>query len=64
MLGLLLCLLQQHYGIISMGGDGFSVNSYPVIVEFNDVAMVFATVLLVGLAAVWLPVRLLTAKYL
>lgn len=63
-LGLLLCLLQQHYGIISMGGDGFSVNSYPVIVEFNDVAMVFATVLLVGLAAVWLPVRLLTAKYL
>ena len=62
-LGLLLCLAQQHFGLISMGGDGFSVSSYPVIVEFNDVITVFVTVLLVGFAAVWLPVRLLTAKF-
>ena len=64
-IGLLLCLLQQELGIISMGGgDNFSVDSYPVAVEAADIAMVFITVLLVGFMAVWLPVRLLTRKFI
>lgn len=61
--GILLCLAQQHFGIISMGGDGaFVVDSYPVEVHANDIITTFFTVLIVGIAAVWLPVRILTRK--
>lgn len=63
--GLLLCLLQQHFGIISMGGgDNFVVSSYPVAVEFTDVLIVFVTVLVVGFMAVWLPVKALTRRFI
>lgn len=63
--GIALCLAQQHFGIISMGGDGaFVVDSYPVEVHLNDIITTFFTVLAVGIAAVWLPVRILTRKLL
>ena len=64
-IGIALCLAQQHFGIISMGGDGaFVVDSYPVEVHLNDIITTFFTVLAVGIAAVWLPVRILTRKLL
>lgn len=61
--GLGLCLLQQEFGFISMGDRSFVVQSYPVAVETGDVLAVFVTVLFVGFIAVWLPVRLLTRKF-
>lgn len=65
LLGLLLCLAQQHFGLISMGSsDGFIVDSYPVEVLFSDVAMIFVTVVIVGFVAVWLPVKSLAKKYI
>lgn len=65
LLGLLFCLLQQQFGFISMGGgDDFVVSSYPVEVEFADVALVFVTVLAVGFMAVWLPVKALTKRFI
>ena len=63
--GLLLCLAQQHFGLISMGAsDCFIVDSYPVEVLFSDVAMIFVTVVIVGFVAVWLPVKSLAKKYI
>ena len=63
--GLALCLVQQHYGVLSMGNAGsFVVDSYPVEVQVNDVMTTFVTVLAVGIAAVWLPVKILTRKYI
>lgn len=65
LLGLLLCLAQQHFGLISMGAsDGFIVDSYPVEVLFSDVATIFVTVVIVGFIAVWLPVKSLAKKYI
>ena len=65
LLGLLLCLLQQEYGFISLGnGDDFVADSYPVAVNLLDVAVVFVTVLAVGFMAVWLPVKALTRKFI
>ena len=62
--GLLLCLAQQHFGLISTGGSGdFIMDSYPVQVVWGDVAVVFVTVLVTGVLAVWLPVRMLTRRY-
>lgn len=63
-LGLLLCLAQQEFGLISTGGGGgLIMDSYPIKVLFDDVVTVFVTVLLTGVVAVWLPVRILTKKY-
>lgn len=65
-LGVGLCLLQQEYGIITLGdaANGFIVDRYPMKMEWSDIAIVFGTVFAVGLTAVWLPVRLLTKRYI
>lgn len=64
--GLLLCWLQQQYGLVSMGNaDGtFVVNAYPVSVHYSDVAIVFLTVIAAGWLAVWYPVRALSRRLL
>lgn len=65
LLGLLLCWLQQEYGLISLGDSGsFVVDVYPVSVHASDVIIVFVTVLLVGFLSVWYPVRFLSKRLL
>ena len=61
-LGIVLCLLQQHFGLIGLGGDGqFVVDAYPVRVKLLDILLVFASVIAVSALSVWLPIRLLNA---
>ena len=63
--GVALSLLQQHFGLISMGStDDFIVESYPVEIVPGDVALIFATVIVVGFITVWLPVKALTKRYI
>ena len=59
LLGLLLCWLQQEFGLVHMGDSAgsFVVNAYPVSVHYDDVAIVFITVLLIGWGAAWIPTR-------
>ena len=59
LLGLLLCGLQQQFGLVSMGESSgtFVVNAYPVSVHYGDVFIVLVTVLVVGWVAAWYPVR-------
>lgn len=64
-LGLILCLVQQEYGIISLGNSGsFVVDSYPVSVHVWDVVLIFITVLVIGFISVWYPVRYLSKRLL
>ncbi len=58
-LGLLLCFLQQRYGLVSLGesSGSFVVDAYPVSVHYADVAVVFLTVVAVGFVSVLYPVR-------
>ena len=58
-LGLLLCWIQQQFGVITMGSSegAFVVNAYPVSVHPWDVVLVFATVIAVGFLAVYYPVH-------
>ena len=60
-LGLLLCWLQQTFGLVALGesSGSFVVNAYPVSVHYTDVLLVFVTVLAVGWVSVWYPVRYL-----
>ena len=65
-LGLALCLIQQEFGILSLGsGDmagSFVVDAYPVSVQLGDVFLVLITVLLVSFLSVQYPVRYLFKK--
>ncbi len=65
-LGLLLCFLQQHFGLISLGGGNgsFVVDAYPVSIHFTDVVLVFVTVIAVGFLSVWYPVRYFSKRLL
>lgn len=65
-LGLALCGLQQAFGFVKMGESSgtFIVNAYPVSVHYWDVLVVFITVILIGLAASWIPARRLRKQIL
>lgn len=65
-LGLLLCYLQQAFGLITLGksSGSFVIDAYPVSVRPWDVVTVFFTVLLVSYGALWYPVRYLSKRLL
>ena len=67
-LGVALCLVQQEFGLISLGsGDSagaFVVDAYPVSVHVGDVVLVLCTVLFVGYLSVLYPVRYLSRMLL
>ena len=64
--GLLLCWLQQQFGIIALGrAEGsFIVDAYPVSVHPWDVVVVFLTVLVVSFLSAWYPVRYFSRRLL
>ena len=63
-IGLLLCLIQQQFGLVSLGNKSgtFIIDAYPVSVHYIDVLMVFITVVVVGALAAWYPVRSFSQK--
>ena len=63
-LGLLLCFIQQRFGIIALGNGAFIVDAYPISVHLKDVALIFITVIVVGFLSVWYPVRYLSKQLL
>lgn len=64
--GLLLCWLQQTYGLVAMGSTSgaFVINAYPVSVHYDDVLIIFITVIAVGWLATWYPVRYMSKRLL
>lgn len=64
-LGILLCFLQQQFGLISLGSSGsFVVEAYPVSVHAGDVILILLTVLAIGFASIWYPTRFLSKRLL
>ena len=64
-LGVVLCLLQQEFGIIGLGGDGqFVVDAYPVRVKFTDLLLVLVSVVAVSAISVWMPIKVLNKYFL
>lgn len=59
--GLLLCWLQQTYGLVALGqsSGSFIVEAYPVSVHPEDIAIIFVTVIAVGWISVWYPVKMI-----
>ncbi len=64
-LGIVLCLLQQEFGLISLGGGGqFVVDAYPVRVKVTDLILVLVSVVAVSALSVWLPIKILNKYFL
>ena len=65
-LGLILCLLQQQYGFVSLGSESgsFVVDAYPVSVHVWDIITIFITVTAVGFISARYPVRYFAKKIL
>ncbi len=66
LIGLLLCWLQQQFGLVALGSSSgsFVINAYPVSVHPEDIILIFVTVLVVGFLAVWYPVRYFAKRLL
>lgn len=62
-LGLGICFLQQEYGLLRLGnGYEYVLSAYPVAVEWLDVLVITAIVLLMGFLAAWYPTRNITTE--
>lgn len=65
LLGIALVLIQQYFGIITLGNGGMFVSSsYPVSLEMGDIIITAFTVLLVGFISAVYPIRYLSKKVL
>ncbi len=66
LIGLLLCWLQQQYGIVRLGSSegSFVVDAYPVSVHPWDIVLILFTVMAVGFLSVWYPVRYFSKRLL
>ncbi len=58
-LGVLLCLAQQIFGLLKLGSDSsaFTIEAYPVVVSASDTLIVLGTVLIIGFLAAIYPVK-------
>lgn len=65
MLGVVLCLLQQHFGFISLGGGDttrYVVSTYPVLLDWKDVLLTLVAVTFIGWLATFYTVRSILVK--
>ena len=60
-IGLVVCLLQEHVGLLKLGnGTEYVLEAYPVSVHGGDVIVVLLIVLLLGVVASYIPTRKMT----
>ena len=58
LLGVMLVLIQQRFGIVKFGtGGNYVVDVYPVMLKIRDVLLIFATIIVVGCTSAFLTVR-------
>lgn len=56
--GLVVCLLQEHLGLLKLGnGTEYILEAYPVAVQGWDIVLVIVVVLVLGAISSWIPVR-------
>jgi lipoprotein-releasing system permease protein len=61
--GLIVCLMQEHLGLLKLGtGTEYIVSAYPVAVLTIDILIVAIVVLTLGFVAAWIPARQLTIE--
>jgi lipoprotein-releasing system permease protein len=57
-IGLAICLIQEHVGILKLGsGTEYIISAYPVAVQAADIFLVAVVVLCLGFLAAWIPAK-------
>ena len=54
-LAVIICLIQEHYGIIKLQGMSFLIDAYPVSMRLGDFVLVFITVMVISVLAALFP---------
>lgn len=54
-IAVLICLGQQKFGWVKLGGGTFVVDAYPVNMQLFDFILVWVTILIISLLAAWYP---------
>jgi lipoprotein-releasing system permease protein len=57
-LGLVFCILQQHFGLVKMGTDKSIIDAYPIALLLRDFILVFLTVNVISVVASGISARL------
>ncbi|MDE5611176.1 MAG: ABC transporter permease, partial [Odoribacter sp.] len=60
--GVTICLIQEKFGIVTLGDGSYIVEAYPVQLVFKDIVLILAIVLFIGYVASYFPVRYLVKK--
>ncbi|MBR8535599.1 FtsX-like permease family protein [Carboxylicivirga sediminis] len=64
LLGIVIVLVQEHFGIIKFSGSGnYITDAYPVVLQWTDVVLVIITVSIISALAAWYPVRVIVGRY-
>ena len=61
-IGVVVCLLQKEFGIITLGEGNYIIDAYPVELIFSDISLIVCSVLAIGFIASTFPVRYLINK--
>lgn len=56
-LAITICLVQQHFGLIKLGGGSFLIDAFPVEMHADDFILVSITILVIGALASWYPAK-------
>lgn len=58
-LGALIAVIQQQFGLVKINAEGgsFLISSYPVLLQLSDFIWVFGVVSFIGILAAWIPVN-------
>lgn len=56
-LAIAICLLQQHFGLVKLGGGSFLIDAFPVEMHLDDFILVSVTILVIGVLASWYPAK-------
>lgn len=57
-IGMLVCLLQQRFGFVKLGGQTFLVDAYPVVMRWEDIAVITAATVAVN----WIITKLTVSR--
>ncbi len=64
LLGTFVCILQQQFGFITLGGSGmYIVDAYPVEVLPTDLILIFITVIAIGSLSIFFPIKYICKRF-
>ena len=62
LIGVVVVLVQQQFGLLKLGSSNYIIDAYPVVLQASDILITLFSVVLMGLLAVLYPVKYISKK--